>query len=118
MTERLLALVVVAASGAYLLSAWPLPAGTTARPGAGFFPLAVGAFGALMALVWTVSAFRRRAPASAAADQRVPVEGFGRVVATAGSLVGYLSFGWVSDVLGRRDRRTSWSTPRRRGAPG
>ena len=87
MTERLLALVVVAASGAYLLSAWPLPAGTSARPGAGFFPLAVGAFGALMALVWTVSAFRRRAPASAAADQRVPVEGFGRVVATAGSLV-------------------------------
>src|SRR5882762_8702078 len=60
MTERLLALVVVAASGAYLLSAWPLPAGTTARPGAGFFPLAVGAFGALMALVWTVSAVRLR----------------------------------------------------------
>jgi len=78
MTERLLALVVVAASGAYLLSAWPLPAGTTARPGAGFFPLAVGAFGALMALVWTASAFRRRAPASEAADQRTPVEGFGR----------------------------------------
>jgi hypothetical protein len=76
MTERLLALVVVAASGAYLLSAWPLPAGTTARPGAGFFPLAVGAF-------------RRRAPASEAADQRAPVEGFGRVVATAGSLVGF-----------------------------
>ena len=72
MTERLLALVVVAASGAYLLSAWPLPAGTTARPGAGFFPLAVGAFGALMALVWTVSAFRRRTPASEAADQRAP----------------------------------------------
>jgi hypothetical protein len=89
MTERLLALVVVAASGAYLLSAWPLPAGTTARPGAGFFPLAVGAFGALMALVWTASAFRRRAPAPEAADQRVPVEGFGRVVATAGSLVGF-----------------------------
>src|SRR5713101_6830918 len=63
MTERLLALLVVAASGAYLLSAWPLPHGTTARPGAGFFPLGVGAFGAIMALVWTVSAFRRRAAA-------------------------------------------------------
>src|SRR5216683_344960 len=63
MTERLLALLVVAASGAYLLSAWPLPHGTMARPGAGFFPLGVGAFGAIMALVWTVSAFRRRAAA-------------------------------------------------------
>ena len=88
MTERLLALVVVAASGAYLLSAWPLPAGTTARPGAGFFPLGVGAFGAVLALVWTVSVFRR-APASGAADRRAPGEGLGRVVATAGSLAGF-----------------------------
>jgi len=88
MTERLLALLVVAASGAYLLSAWPLPHGTTARPGAGFFPLGVGAFGAVMALVWTVSAFRR-APVSGAVDQRAPAEGVGRVVATAGSLVGF-----------------------------
>jgi putative tricarboxylic transport membrane protein len=89
MTERLLALLVVAASGGYLLSAWPLPHGTMARPGAGFFPLGVGAFGAIMALVWTVSAFRRRAPVSGAADQRAPVEGLGRVVATAGSLAGF-----------------------------
>jgi len=88
MIERLLALVVVAASGVYLLSAWPLPHGTTARPGAGFFPLGVGAFGAVLALVWTVRAFRR-APASGAADQRAPGEGRGRVVATAGSLAGF-----------------------------
>jgi putative tricarboxylic transport membrane protein len=88
MTERLLALVVVAASGGYLLSAWPLPHGTMARPGAGFFPLGVGAFGAVLALVWTVSVFRR-APASGAADQRAPGEGLGRVVATAGSLAGF-----------------------------
>ena len=92
MTERLLALVVVAASGAYLLSAWPLPHGTTARPGAGFFPLGVGAFGAIMALVWTVSAFRRRALVSGAVEPRAPVEGLGRVVATAGSLVGFCLF--------------------------
>jgi len=89
MTERLLALVVVAASGAYLLSAWPLPHGTTARPGAGFFPLMVGAFGAVMAVVWTVSAFRRPAAVSGPAEPGAPVEGFGRVVATAGSLVGF-----------------------------
>ena len=89
MTERLLALLVVAASGAYLLSAWPLPHGTTARPGAGFFPLMVGAFGAVMALVWTVGAFRRPAAVSGPAEPGTPGEGFGRVVATAGSLVGF-----------------------------
>lgn len=88
MTERLLALVVVAASGGYLLSAWPLPHGTMARPGAGFFPLGVGAVGAVLALVWTVSVFRR-APASGAAEPRAPGEGLGRVVATAGSLAGF-----------------------------
>jgi putative tricarboxylic transport membrane protein len=94
MAERLLALAVVAASGAYLLSALALPSGTAARPGAGFFPLAIGAFGAVMALAWTLSAFRR-APA-AAGHQGAPVEGFGRVVATAGALIGFcLLLSWV-----------------------
>lgn len=88
MTERLLALVVVAASGGYLLSAWPLPHGTMARPGAGFFPLGVGAVGAVLALVWAVRVFRR-APAAGTAEPRAPVEGVGRVVATAGSLAGF-----------------------------
>ncbi|MGH7323637.1 MAG: tripartite tricarboxylate transporter TctB family protein [Candidatus Rokuibacteriota bacterium] len=94
MTERLLALVVVAASGAYLLSALALPAGTTARPGAGFFPLAIGAFGAVMALAWTVTAFRR---APAPLEHRgAPIEGLGRVGATAGALVGFcLLLSWV-----------------------
>lgn len=94
MTERLLALAVVAASGAYLLSALALPSGTAARPGPGFFPLAIGAFGAVTALVWTLSAFRR-APATAG-PQEAPVEGFRRVVATAAALVGFcLLLSWV-----------------------
>ena len=88
MTERLLAMLVVAASGAYLLSALALPSGTPARPGAGFFPVAIGAFGAVMALGWTMTAFRRaRAPAARA--ERAPVEHRVRVVATAGALVGF-----------------------------
>jgi len=86
MTERLLALAVVAASGAYLLSALALPSGTPARPGPGFFPLAIGAFGAVMALAWTARAFRR---APAPAGERAPVEGLGRVVATGAALVGF-----------------------------
>jgi hypothetical protein len=46
MIERLVALAVLAASGVYLANALPLPQGTAARPGPGFFPLAVGVFGA------------------------------------------------------------------------
>jgi putative tricarboxylic transport membrane protein len=87
MTERLVALAVVAASGAYLLSGLALPLGTTAKPGPGFFPLAIGAFGAIMALVWTAAAFRR-APA-AAAEPTTPADARGRVLATAAALIGF-----------------------------
>jgi hypothetical protein len=98
MVERLLALLVVAASGGYLLSALGLPAGSTARPGPGFFPLAIGAFGALVALVWTATAFRR-APAARAAERasdRTPAEATGRVAATAAALIAFcLLLPWI-----------------------
>jgi hypothetical protein len=87
MTERLVALVVVAASGAYLVSGLGLPLGTPARPGPGFFPLVIGAFGAVMALVWTATAFRR-APA-AAGEAGISEEARRRVVATAAALIGF-----------------------------
>jgi hypothetical protein len=87
MTERLVALAVVAASGAYLLSGLALPLGTIARPGPGFFPLAIGAFGAIMALVWTAAAFRR-AP-EAATEAATPPDARGRVVATTVALIGF-----------------------------
>jgi hypothetical protein len=94
MTERLLAMAVVAASGLYLLNAWPLPRGTVARPGAGFFPLAIGLFGTAFALAWTASAFRR-APAAAGAVA-IPAAARGRVVATTAALVGFcLLLPWV-----------------------
>lgn len=88
MTERLVALAVVAASGAYLMSGLALPIGTIARPGPGFFPLAIGAFGAIMALVWTAAAFRR-APEAAATEPATPPDARGRVVATAAALIGF-----------------------------
>jgi hypothetical protein len=87
MTERLVALVVVAASGGYLLSGLALPLGSTAKPGPGFFPLAIGAFGAIMALVWTAAAFRR-APA-AAGEPGTSADARGRVVDTAVALIGF-----------------------------
>jgi putative tricarboxylic transport membrane protein len=108
MIERLMALAVLAASGVYLINGLPLPQGTAARPGPGFFPLAVGVFGAAVALVWVVTALRRprRASAShaevldvgpdtevldAGADGvwRAGASGRGRVGATAVLLVGY-----------------------------
>jgi len=90
MVERLVALAVLVASGVYLANAVPLPQGTAARPGPGFFPLAVGVFGTAVALVWVVSALRRApAPAGGAVSA---VEGRGRVSLTAGLLVGYCLF--------------------------
>lgn len=94
MVERLLALAVLAASGVYLATAWPLPRGTAAGPGPGFFPLAVGAFGAAVALIWMTSAFRR-APAAGGGVITAP-EGRRRVVATGALLVGFcLGLPWT-----------------------
>jgi putative tricarboxylic transport membrane protein len=88
MIERLVALVVVAASGVYLMTGLALPLGTTSRPGAGFFPIAIGAFGAIMALVWTAAAFRR-APVAAAGEPGISGPAKGRVVATTAALLGF-----------------------------
>jgi len=87
MIERLVALAVLAASGVYLANALPLPQGTAARPGPGFFPLAVGVFGAAVAAAWVVAAFRR-APATVAGPH-IEAPARGRVAATAGLLVAY-----------------------------
>ncbi len=87
MVERLVALAVLAASGVYLGNALPLPPGTAARPGPGFFPVAVGVFGSVVALVWVVSALRR-APA-AAGGALTAVDGRARVATTAALLVGF-----------------------------
>ena len=94
MTERLVALVVVAACGGYLASGLTLPLGTTARPGPGFFPLAIGAFGAIMALVWTAAAFRR--VPETATEPGISADARGRVVATAAALIGFcILLRWV-----------------------
>jgi len=87
MIERLVALTVLAASGVYLGSALPLPHGTAARPGPGFFPLAVGVFGAIIAFVWVVTTFRR-APLTVGI-RTVPAEARWRVIGTATVLVGF-----------------------------
>jgi Tripartite tricarboxylate transporter TctB family len=96
MVERLLAVVMLAASLVYLVSAWGLPLGTTARPGAGFYPLVVGLFGTAVVLSWLASA-RRPAAAGRAA---VPADARGRVLVTAGLLAGFcLALPWTGYPL-------------------
>jgi putative tricarboxylic transport membrane protein len=86
MIERLLALAVLVASGVYLFNGLPLPVGSRAQPGPGFYPMSVGLFGAVVALVWVVSVFRRKPDVAAVATLAA---GLGRAGTTAGLLVAY-----------------------------
>ncbi len=97
MIERLLALALLGASVVYVANALPMPLGTAARPGAGFFPLGVGVFGTAVALAWVFSAFR--APVTIGAHA-APVDGGRRVLAAAGALVGFcVLLSWVGYPL-------------------
>jgi hypothetical protein len=86
MVERVVALAVVAAAGVYLAEALRYAPGTPARPGPGLFPVAVGVFGAVVALSWLGVALRRRA---ATRGPSTPTEGRGRVLAAAAALAGF-----------------------------
>jgi putative tricarboxylic transport membrane protein len=94
MIERLLAVAVLAAGLVYLVNAWSLPLGTAARPGAGFYPLAVGVFGAAVILAWLAEALR--GSPSAGGVGAIAADARGRVLATAGLLVGFcLALPWT-----------------------
>jgi len=77
---------VLAASGAYLAAALTLPLGSVARPGPGFFPVAVGVFLCVVAAVLVSAPLRGRAvtpaPPVNAGDR-------GRVATTLGGLIGF-----------------------------
>lgn len=97
MIERLLAVGVLAASLVYLANAWALPLGTAARPGAGFYPVAVGVFGAAVIVAWLATAWRGSTTGHAVA---IPADARGRVLATAGLLVGFcLALPWTGYPL-------------------
>ena len=55
--ERLIALVVLAGGGLYLSQALRLPMGTSARPGAAFFPVAIAVFACLVGAVALARSF-------------------------------------------------------------
>ena len=97
MLARLLPAVVLVAAGFYLTQALGLPRGTAARPGAGFYPVAVGVFACVVSLAATVQAFlaRRESPSVGAADPGDT--GVGRRVASVAlSLAGFsLVMPWI-----------------------
>jgi putative tricarboxylic transport membrane protein len=115
MAERLVALLSVVASGAYLALSFGFALGTAARPGPGYFPVAVGAFLCAVAAVFTVLAWRRPRGAAAAptGDSAMDAAGArGRVAAMAGGLAAFVlllpwlgypvvSFGLVALLLRR-----------------
>ena len=112
MLERVVGLVVVAAAGVYLSMALALPYGTTAKPGAGFFPTLVGIFGCIVGVTMSARAFRApgRAPAAreAGRDAAARSRALSTVVVLAAFCllmpsIGYplVAFGFVTVLLQR-----------------
>ena len=118
MLERVVGLVVVVAAGGYLTQALALPYGTTARPGAGFFPTFVAIFACAVAVMMTVRAFLTTAPAGAPREADADTAARGRALSTVVVLVAFclllpwlgyplVAFGFVTVLLLRLG-----STPR------
>lgn len=84
-------------SGLYLATSLTFPLGTGARPGAGFFPAAVGLYLCAIGVAVLVAAWRQRGPASGAVrGQVVGADARARVASTMAALVGFcLALGWI-----------------------
>lgn len=85
MRPRGVALGFVAASAGYLALSFSYPFGSVAKPGAGFFPVAVGIFLCAAAATVLVVGFRR----AAAGGAPLEVEARARVLVTAAALAGF-----------------------------
>jgi putative tricarboxylic transport membrane protein len=111
MVARLVPLVTLVLSGFYLSQAMQLPFGTAAKPGAGFYPVAVAVFACAVALVasaWTFLSPQgvRAEAASGGTDPAQRRRVRGAVAALVGFClvlpwIGYAiaAFGFVSVVL-------------------
>jgi putative tricarboxylic transport membrane protein len=95
--ERLVALVVLAGGGLYLSQALRLPMGTSARPGAAFFPVSIAIFACLVGVVALVRSFVGEPRVRAVADAVVwSPDRRNRVLATVIVLVAFcLLLPWV-----------------------
>ena len=117
MLERVVGLVVVVVAGTYLTLALALPYGTTARPGAGFFPRLVGIFACVVGVVACVQAFRAPVRAPAARERAPDAAARNRALSTVVVLIAFcvlmpwigyplVAFGFVTVLLQRLG--TAW----------
>jgi putative tricarboxylic transport membrane protein len=110
-------LVFLGLSGLYLATSMTFPVGSAARPGAGFFPAAVGLYLCVLGLAAVIAAWSRGAAASIPAAP-VPADARARVATLMAALVGFcLTLGWIGypaaaflfvAVVLRRVGRASW----------
>jgi putative tricarboxylic transport membrane protein len=84
-SQRSIALGFVLASAGYLALSLGYPFGSVAKPGAGFFPVAVGVFLCAAAAAVMLVGFRRATAGAVAVDTVARA----RVMATAAALVGF-----------------------------
>ena len=96
MSQRSVALGFVLASAGYLALSLGYPFGSVAKPGAGFFPVAVGVFLCAAAATVVLVGFRRTAAGAAAVD----ADARARVAVTTAALAGFcLLIPWLGYPL-------------------
>ena len=88
MTRRAAALASLGASGLYLAGAATFPFGSAVRPGAGFFPVAVGVLLCLVCARFVFHTFRR-ASADGRSAGAMPADNRARVMATVAGLIAF-----------------------------
>jgi len=100
MAAAAVALAMLVASAVYLVQALRMPLGAAARPGPGFFPVAVGVFACVVALVLVALAVRRVERAPAAEDAAATPEDRRRVWLAVVTLAAFcLVLPWVGYPL-------------------
>jgi putative tricarboxylic transport membrane protein len=91
-------LIFLGVSGLYLATSLTFPLGNAARPGAGFFPVAVALYLCGLGAILAVAAWRRApaAPPTAVRTALVAGDARARVAVLMVALIGFcLALGWV-----------------------
>ena len=100
MLERVVGLVVVVVAGTYLTLALALPYGTTARPGAGFFPTVVGIFACVVGATMSALAFRAPVPVAVGRERTRDAAARGRALSTVVVLIAFCALlPWIGYPL-------------------
>jgi hypothetical protein len=100
MIERIIALVLLATGAVYLTQALRMPLGVAARPGPGFYPVAVGVFICAVALVVLALSFRRAAASAPDHDAAAAPHDRRQVRLAVVTLAGFcLALPWIGYPL-------------------